>query len=471
MLPGGDPIAQPVPGTFTVRPPPPGSASTAPTQLRTGPPSVRRAVLRFMASSLIAIVVLAVATVYVQRRLGEEAAIRSARESGALIGRGIVQPVLTEASLAGPGPARTLLDSVVRARVLDHDIVRVKIWVAGRDDPLLRRAAADREHVHPRRGRRRRPRVGRDRRRHQRPVQAGEPVRAREWTSTRGLPSGHGDADRADPSCSSCTSGSTRRASAALASGASRRSRCSRRSRWCGCSRSRSRGSWRGGSGPATRNASGSSSAPSTRRTSNGGGSRPTSTTASSRSSPAPRTCSARRASAPPRHRCSETESALAESAGAVRGAIQQLRSLIVDIHPPNLETVGLDGALEELAAGVPGSALEVNVDVEPDLARRSGRRAPAVPRRAGGAAQRRRPRRTRRARTSSSPPTRAGRCWSRPTTASGSRPTTWRSDATRDTSASACSPSWSADAGGSLEIDSRPGGPARPCDCGCRGS
>ena len=121
-------MAQPVPGTFTVRPPLPGRASSAPARLEDGPPSVRRAVLRFMASSLVAIIVLAVATVYVQRRLGEEAAIRSARESGALIGRGIVQPVLTEASLAGPGPARTLLDSVVRARVLDHDIVRVKIW-------------------------------------------------------------------------------------------------------------------------------------------------------------------------------------------------------------------------------------------------------------------------------------------------------------------------------------------------------
>jgi signal transduction histidine kinase len=56
------------------------------------------------------------------------------------------------------------------------------------------------------------------------------------------------------------------------------------------------------------------------------------------------------------------------ESAGTVRDAIQQLRSLIVEIHPPQLESAGLAAVLENLAAGVVSSALEVDVDVERGL-------------------------------------------------------------------------------------------------------
>ena len=135
-------MAQPVPGAFPVHPPVSGGAMHAAGRSHPGPPSVTRAVLRFMATSLAAIVLLATATVYVERRLGEEAAVRAARASGALIGRGIVEPVLTEAALAGEGPDRALLDSVVRTRVLDSDIVRVKIWspegrVLYSDEPRL----------------------------------------------------------------------------------------------------------------------------------------------------------------------------------------------------------------------------------------------------------------------------------------------------------------------------------------------
>jgi signal transduction histidine kinase len=56
------------------------------------------------------------------------------------------------------------------------------------------------------------------------------------------------------------------------------------------------------------------------------------------------------------------------ECAGTVREAMQQLRSLIVEIHPPQLESAGLAGVLENLAAGVSSSGLAVDVDVEPGL-------------------------------------------------------------------------------------------------------
>ena len=79
-----------------------------------------------MLTSLGAIVVLAVAAVYLQQRIGERAAIRTARESAALISRGIVEPVLTERMLAGTD--RAALDRIIRTRVLDGTNVRVKIW-------------------------------------------------------------------------------------------------------------------------------------------------------------------------------------------------------------------------------------------------------------------------------------------------------------------------------------------------------
>ena len=66
--------------------------------------------------------------------------------------------------------------------------------------------------------------------------------------------------------------------------------------------------------------------------------------------------------------RPAESASAMDESAGTVRDAIQQLRSLIVEIHPPQLESAGLAGVLEDLAAGVSSSGLEVDVEVEPGL-------------------------------------------------------------------------------------------------------
>ncbi|MDX6563049.1 MAG: two-component system, NarL family, sensor kinase, partial [Gaiellales bacterium] len=72
--------------------------------------------------------ILGVAAVHLQQRIGERAAIRTARESTTLIARGIVEPVLTERAIAGPD--RAALDRIIRTRVLDRTNVRVKIWSA-----------------------------------------------------------------------------------------------------------------------------------------------------------------------------------------------------------------------------------------------------------------------------------------------------------------------------------------------------
>jgi signal transduction histidine kinase len=87
-----------------------------------------RVVARFMLASLCALVLFGVIGLTVQRRVGNQAEIRDVSERAALVGRGIVGPLLTDAALAANSPEQRRLDRVVRNEVLDDNIVRVKIW-------------------------------------------------------------------------------------------------------------------------------------------------------------------------------------------------------------------------------------------------------------------------------------------------------------------------------------------------------
>ncbi len=55
----------------------------------------------------------------------------------------------------------------------------------------------------------------------------------------------------------------------------------------------------------------------------------------------------------------------LAAAATATRGSVRSLRSLLVEIYPPNLEQVGLAGAVDDLvaAAGAGGTDVQVRID------------------------------------------------------------------------------------------------------------
>ena len=52
-------------------------------------------------------------------------------------------------------------------------------------------------------------------------------------------------------------------------------------------------------------------------------------------------------------------------SAEQVRGSIKALRTLLVDIYPPNLEREGLVAAMGDLAAGAGARGLEVDLDTD----------------------------------------------------------------------------------------------------------
>jgi signal transduction histidine kinase len=66
-----------------------------------------------------------------------------------------------------------------------------------------------------------------------------------------------------------------------------------------------------------------------------------------------------------------ESSDILDRAASSARRAVRQMRSLLVDIYPPNLETAGLDQTLEGLAVSLRGRDVEVAFALDPAAARR----------------------------------------------------------------------------------------------------
>jgi two-component system, NarL family, sensor kinase len=71
-----------------------------------------------------------------------------------------------------------------------------------------------------------------------------------------------------------------------------------------------------------------------------------------------------------------ESSEILDRAAASARRAVRQMRSLLVDIYPPNLHTVGLESALRDLLSPLQAQGIASNLDVSPDL-----RLAPATER------------------------------------------------------------------------------------------
>ena len=145
-----------------------------------GAPSVATAVSKFVLAGLAALVLFAVVSVFVVRELGQREAVRDTRDFAELAALGIVEPALTRRA-ARPRCRGTASGStcLVQERVLGDRVVRVKLWTRdGRivysDEPRLIGAVyargEDEIEALPH---------GRDPCRAERPVQAGEPVRAR----------------------------------------------------------------------------------------------------------------------------------------------------------------------------------------------------------------------------------------------------------------------------------------------------
>lgn len=89
---------------------------------------MRFAVTRFALVALASVVVIGAVGLWLFQRLGTSEAIRDAEELTEVTGRGIVEPTVTDGLLRGDRAAIERVDGVVRSRVLDDALVRVKIW-------------------------------------------------------------------------------------------------------------------------------------------------------------------------------------------------------------------------------------------------------------------------------------------------------------------------------------------------------
>jgi two-component system NarL family sensor kinase len=104
---------------------------------------VREALVWYLASGLVAVMVISLLGVWLFRRAGEAEAIRDAKDQTRIAAEGSVEPALSDGLVRGDPGALAALDRVVQERVLsDPSIVRVKIWdrsgrVVYSDEPRL----------------------------------------------------------------------------------------------------------------------------------------------------------------------------------------------------------------------------------------------------------------------------------------------------------------------------------------------
>jgi signal transduction histidine kinase len=97
---------------------------------RSGRRLVALQVGQFALAGLVALVIVGVATSIASRRVGEREATSDARSTTVIRAQSVVTPALSDALLDGDPAALASVDDVVRRSVLDDSLVRVKLWSA-----------------------------------------------------------------------------------------------------------------------------------------------------------------------------------------------------------------------------------------------------------------------------------------------------------------------------------------------------
>jgi signal transduction histidine kinase len=106
------------------------------------PVRMRRVVVPIAAAAAVIAVVVGVAGSLVSRRIAEQQAVHDVAQLTDVLAESVVQPALTDAMPRDPAATRTALDPLVRSRVLNSTLIRVKVWTpAGQvlysDEPRL----------------------------------------------------------------------------------------------------------------------------------------------------------------------------------------------------------------------------------------------------------------------------------------------------------------------------------------------
>jgi len=102
--------------------------SRAAASLDMDPVSVRRPIIHFLLAGILALGVAVGFTFYASRAVAVKMALDDVAKTTARRSRDLIEPMLTDAVLAGDPAAIAALDKVVREKVLDDELIRVKIW-------------------------------------------------------------------------------------------------------------------------------------------------------------------------------------------------------------------------------------------------------------------------------------------------------------------------------------------------------
>ncbi|MDT7711158.1 MAG: two-component system, NarL family, sensor kinase [Pseudonocardiales bacterium] len=101
-----------------------------------------RIALPYLVTALISVLVVALVSVWMSRMIASDDAVDAAVSATESVARSVVTPVLGDAVLIGDPAALARLDTVVRANILDGSMIRVKLWdetgrIVYSDEPRL----------------------------------------------------------------------------------------------------------------------------------------------------------------------------------------------------------------------------------------------------------------------------------------------------------------------------------------------
>lgn len=108
----------------------PDAATGAPTSSFDDQVPVSRLIARYVVTGLVVLVLVAVATAFASRRVGTDEAIEDATRVASIAATAAVEPVLADELEAMDPAAVAAVDDAVRNQVLRGPLVRVKIWSA-----------------------------------------------------------------------------------------------------------------------------------------------------------------------------------------------------------------------------------------------------------------------------------------------------------------------------------------------------
>ncbi len=109
---------------------------------RTARSGWKRPVVQFVVAGIVVAVAVSLLAVWFSRRVAEQEAVEQARQTNELLARAVVQPALTSGLLSGGAADVDRFDRLMRARVVGGEALRVKIWnsdgvVIYSDEPRL----------------------------------------------------------------------------------------------------------------------------------------------------------------------------------------------------------------------------------------------------------------------------------------------------------------------------------------------